>query len=100
MSEARRKTIAAVEKAMDASLYPDFQWWESSEERIAFILDAAEPVIREQIARDIEAHYIPPNGDIGPFDYDEGLHTAALLARGSCGFVDCLACARIARGDS
>lgn len=53
-----------------------------------------------KIADDIEAHYTPLNGDVGPSDYDEGLHTAALLARGQCGYVDCIACARIARGDS
>ncbi len=60
----------------------------------------AEKALRAQIAADIEAHYTPLNGDIGPTDYDEGLHTAALLARGACGFVDCQACARIARGES
>ena len=76
MNEARRKTIAAVEKAMDASLYPDFQWWESSEERIAFILDAAEPVIREQIARDIEALGDGPWGNLIEVD------RAARIARG------------------
>lgn len=38
--------VEAVEKAMDSSLSPEFQWWESSEERITFILGVAEPLIR------------------------------------------------------
>lgn len=54
MSTVREQTIAAVEKAMDESMSPDFQWWESSEERLTVILDAAEPIIRADERRQIE----------------------------------------------
>jgi hypothetical protein len=42
---------------------------------------AIEAEVRELIAREIEAHYSAPD-DKGPSDYDEGLRTAARIARG------------------
>lgn len=75
------KWVEALEKAMDSSLSPEFQWWESSEERITFILGVVEPLIREQIAAEIEATYVEPRGAV-TFARAEATLAAARIARG------------------